>query len=79
MREPGGIHEIHSVTCFREYPAPSFENTCPSGKTIEKDGAERESKANEPAGPSVVVSWFCVFMVYIAYFIPFAAFVKTFA
>ena len=57
MREPGGINEIYSITCLREYPAPSFENTCPSGKTIEKDGAD------EPAGPSVVVSWFCVFMV----------------
>ena len=63
MREPGGINEIYSITCLREYPAPSFENTCPSGKTIEKDGAERGSRADEPAGPSVVVSWFCVFMV----------------
>ncbi len=63
MREPGGIHEMYSITCLREYPAPSFENTCPSGKTIEKDGAERGARADEPAGPSVVVSWFCVFMI----------------
>ena len=39
MREPGGIHEMYSITCLREYPAPPFENTSPSGRTIEKDGA----------------------------------------
>ena len=52
MREPVGINEIYSITCLREYPAPSFENTCPSGKTIEKDGAERGPRADEPQ-PSV--------------------------
>ena len=40
MREPGGINEIYSTTCLRVYPIPPFENTCPSGKTIEKDGTE---------------------------------------
>lgn len=69
MREPGGIHEMYSITCIREYPAPSFEKTFPSGRTIEKDGAERGSRANEPAGPSVVVSWFCVFMLIFLLFV----------
>ena len=63
MREPGGIHEMYSITCLREYPAPSFEKTSPSGRTIEKDGAERGSRANDPAGPSFGVSWFCAFMI----------------